>query len=157
MSAIDATSFRAAESGLERFDEQLAGVAEATLERMADAAAEGVRAARRRHHVTGKGERLVSVRSSGAGTRRTLRVHAGGRVAHLLTGGTRPHPIRALEGRALRLAGSTRPFAAAVRHPGTRADPFVARGVAAARPDIDRLVAGAADELVADLAADMRS
>lgn len=156
---IDATDFRVAAAALEHFDDHVDDVADPVVDGIGDTVLEHVRQARRRHHRTGKGERFVTLQAKGAGVHRVVRVHAGGRVAHLLTGGTRPHTIRART-HALPIAphgGQAVAFAASVRHPGTKADPFVARGVAAASADIDRLAAAGADELARDLAADMRS
>lgn len=153
---LDATAFRLAAAALEDAGDAIDDVAGDVLGDVALAVQANVQAARRRHRRTGKGERLVSVRSSGSGASRVLRVHAGGRVAHLITGGTAPHSIRPLARRALSLAGGLQPFAASVRHPGTQADPFVARGVAASRDEVDRLAAAGAAELADDLATVIR-
>ena len=150
-SPIDARDFAAASSALAHFDDQVDLVTDDTLEAIGETVLEHVRTARRRHRVTGKGERLVSLKSTGSGVARRIRVHAGGRVAHLLTGGTAPHRIRPLHRKALQLGLAGRPFAAVVAHPGTRADPFVARGVAAAMGEIDQLAAAGARELATQL------
>ncbi len=113
------------------------------------AIADNVRARARRHRRSGVMERRISVKVSGTGIRQEVRVHAGGKVAHLVIGGTRPHRIVA-PGRPIPLEG--RRFAQSVRHPGTRADPFVALGVADSTADIAAGLEDAGGVLVRDLA-----
>ena len=123
------------------------------LDDAAEAGAEHVRdaVARRagRHRASGRMARQVKVIARADG----LAVHASGRVAHLITGGTAPHTIRS-HGRALELrsaGGGLRGFAEVVHHPGTRADPFVARGLEDALPDVDRELEHAGDRILLSL------
>lgn len=94
--------------------------------------------------------RVVDAHVSGMATTETVAVI--GRVAPIIIGGSAPHPIAPRHARALRFAGPPRGFAESVRHPGTRPDPFFARGARAAGSDIDRLTERAADRSVAELA-----
>lgn len=151
---VDGAAFARAAKALAKLD--MGPVAASTIDDIATVVQANVRAARRRHRVTGKGERLVSVHATGQGKNRVARVHAGGRVAHLLTGGTAPHVIRPLSGRAIPLAGRPGSFAAAVHHPGTRPDPFVAAGVAASQGEIRAIADAAVDELAHDLTTAIR-
>lgn len=136
------------------FRRTVGDVVDPALHKAATAVQQGVRAAARRHRRTGKLERFVSVTGDGKGLETELRVHAGGRVAHLITGGTGPHVISAVRSRALPIAGvgGAVGFAATVHHPGTRADPFVARGVASSEREISQITDRAADELAHDVA-----
>lgn len=147
---IDATEVRAAQHGLDRFDDRLGRVAGRSVDVIAADALVNVRRRRARHRVTGRGERMIELRAHGTGTARTATVEAHGYVAAILAGGSRGHVIRARNARALYLGA--RGFAASVRHPGTRADPFVAKGLADTRAAIERQTRGAADALAAELA-----
>lgn len=149
---VDASEFNEAADELGRFGPELGKVAGDTIDDMAGAVLVNVRRRRARHHVTGKGERMITVRASGSGAHREARVHAGGKVARILVGGSRAHVIRPAAGHALRMTGPARGFAAAVRHPGTRPDPFVAEGVDDSRARIDTITDQAGAELVAELA-----
>jgi hypothetical protein len=130
---------------------------EPAIRKAATAVQQAVRAAARPHRRTGKLERFVSVTGGGTGLETELRVHAGGRVAHLITGGTVPHDISAVRSRALPIAGvgGAVGFAATVHHPGSRADPFVARGVAASEREVSQITDRATRELAHDLAESM--
>lgn len=154
---IDGRPFTAAAARIRTLGDQVDQVADDTLEAIGVVVQDNVQRRRARHRVTGKGERLVSVHSTGSGSARQVRVHAGGRVAHLIAGGTAPHRIRPIRGHALALErnGALVGFADVVRHPGTRADPFVAEGIADSSGDVDSITAGAARELVDDLARDI--
>jgi hypothetical protein len=152
MSELDATAFHEAERRIRRVDELVEGMAEVAIDDMAAVALANVRRRRGRHRVTGKGERLVRLQSTGSGDGRRARIHAGGRVAHLIAGGTRAHVIRPVAARALAIGGVGRGFAAAVRHPGTRADPFVAKGIEDSRGAVAAITDTAGDELAVDVA-----
>lgn len=107
-----------------------------------------------RHSRSGYMARRVTMHVDGRGFRQTVDIHAGGKVAHLVIGGTDAHAIRA-HGRALPLIPfGTSPigFARSVRHPGTRPDPFVAAGVAASSSEVQRALAGAGASIVKTLA-----
>lgn len=153
---LDGSAFGAAAASLRRVaGDELEAAAETTVDDMAAAVLVNVRRRRARHRVTGKGERLVSVHGHGSGDGRVARVHAGGRVAHLITGGTAAHPIRPHRAHALAFAGPARGLVASVRHPGTRPDPFVARGVDDSQGAIASITDTAGDELAAELAHDI--
>ena len=120
--------------------DELDQVLDQAIDRIAPVAQAAIR--RRAPRATGKLARYVSIIHEGD---RTI-VHASGRIAHLITGGTAPHAIVA-HGHALELqGGGVVRFADSVRHPGTAPNPFVARGLDDARSDIDRIIDGAADD-----------
>lgn len=111
-----------------------------------------------RHSRTGRMARYVNVRGTGAGGTRQVRVHASGRVAHLIVGGTRPHVIRPIRRQALAI----RPdglaivaFAADVRVRGVRPDPFVALGAQDARGDLAQLDATALARITHELSTEL--
>lgn len=151
---IDATEFAAAAAALDELDQAAAPALEHAVRTMADATADHIHQAAARHRRTGAMERAIGVRVTGHGTGTVATVTAGGPTAHLIVGGVRPHVIRA-HGRALPigLAGGVQSFREAVRHPGFRADPFVARGIEAAQADIDAATAKAGDAIAGDLIA----
>lgn len=153
---VDTSDLQRAMRALETF--RPGPTLEAAVDDTAEAVADAVRGRARRHHVTGKLERFVRVIPENDGEHRRDIVHASGRVAHLITGGTRRHRIRARRGRALELeaaGGSLLAFAASVDHPGTAADPFVAEGIADASNDITRTADLAAARLADNLASDI--
>jgi hypothetical protein len=161
-SGVDTRAFALAAKSLKRFPGRADATLEATLDEIGTIVQTNVRAKARRHRQTGRLERYVKLKATGKGAKRVVRVHAAGRVAHLITGGTRPHLIPKLNGpdRILAFvsgAGLTQTFAAEVRHPGTRADPFVAAGIDASRPAIRALARTKTRKLATDLARDMRS
>lgn len=152
---IDTSDLSAAAHELRDFGREAGAVLEVTTDAEGELVADAVRARARRHTASGRMARQVSAKSSGRGAHRRVTVHAAGRVAHLITGGTRAHPIRPLRADALRMAGVGRGFAEAVRHPGTRADPFVDRGLDDSRPELARLDGLAADKINRELANDV--
>lgn len=153
----DVRDFDRAAAALEHFDQAAGDVVAPTLRTAGSTVQRAVRAAARSHRKTGALEANVATTVSGRGLATTVRVHAGGPVAHLITGGTAPHEISPTRGQALAMtapggAGGPIGFASSVRHPGTRPDPFVARGVDAARGDVDQLIDQAAATLARELA-----
>lgn len=146
----------------------------AVLVRGANAVRRRVRAQAASHRRTGKMAGRIQYSKTGFGLDTIVKVRAGGPVAHLVEGGTRAHEIRAGKGsgqlggagqaltirgagsvnsrwsgggsKAVRGAGAdVLAVRNVVRHPGTRAEPFFARGVADARDEVQQLVdAGAA-------------
>lgn len=155
---VDARDFDRAARALEHFDRRAGTVVAPALEASGVAVQQAVRARARRHRKTGKLERFVSLRTTGSGLATEVRVHAGGRVAPIIAGGSRPHDITPVRSRALAMGprgGSVIGFAAAVHHPGTSADPFVTAGIAASRHEISQNVKAAGDRLVRELATDM--
>lgn len=150
---VDTSEFDAAAAFLRDDAARLIDSAAAgTVDDVGSLALVNVRRRRARHHVTGKGERFVTLRTQGAGAHHTATVHAGGQVAPLIAGGTRRHVIRPHGAHALALGGGARGFAASVRHPGTRADPFVHKGITDTRQQAGRITDQTGAELVADLA-----
>lgn len=70
-----------------------------------------------------------------------------GRAVHE---GTKPHIIRPKGKKALFWKGARHPVAS-VRHPGTRGNPFLTRGLATSRDTIDDLLAEAGAELFTEI------
>lgn len=62
--------------------------------------------------------------------------------------GTAPHIIRAVNVRALANKETGQVFGPVVHHPGTKANPFMERIVAAAQPDIDELFGQALTQII---------
>ena len=157
---IDARDFKAAADALERqaFGELAGDVLGPTLTDAGDLVTSAVKARARRHRRSGRLEAQISSTTVGDGLDTRIRVRAGGRIAPIIVGGSRPHEIRAVRSRALRMlapGGRLIGFARAIRHPGTRPDPFVAEGIADARGDISAEVDRAGDRLVSELAGSM--
>jgi hypothetical protein len=136
------------------FDRAAAGTVAGAAARIADHAERGILGAMAPHRRSGRMAGQVRRSLAGAGVGTVATVTAGGLEARLLTGGTRPHAIAAVRAGALAIrgAGSLSGFASSVRHPGTRPDPVVARGLAAAARDIDTTIDRTADELADELA-----
>ncbi|HET7031110.1 MAG TPA: hypothetical protein VFI34_11410 [Candidatus Limnocylindrales bacterium] len=129
---------------------ELAGDSLAGAERqIVDDVAERVRGRARRHRKSGQMERRIRVKVSGEGEAQTAQVHAGGKVAHLIAGGTRAHAIVA---KAKPLPWGPRSFAESVHHPRTRPDPFFAAAVDDSTPDIAAALDDAGADLVRQLA-----
>jgi hypothetical protein len=66
--------------------------------------------------------------------------------------GTGPHVIKAVNKRVLANVQTGQVFGPIVHHPGTKANPFMERIVAAAQPDIESLFAQALDKVTAQIA-----
>lgn len=119
-------------------------------------ALEAVRLAASRHHRTGRLERGIQASVTGAGFKAEGTVAATSSDAHFILSGVRAHTIRPLAARALALLGGSlgaRAFAGSVRHPGSRPDPFVDRGLASARTALDANLDRSAEQLAEDVAA----
>lgn len=153
---IDASDLeRAGDALAGRSDDVLGAVAEAAIGEMAVALQASVRQAASRHRRTGELDRrirLVDDHPAGISSSAELRVI--GRVAPIIIGGSRSHVIGPRRAGALAFAGPPHGFASRVNHPGTRPDPFFARGVTQARADIDRITDASAD-LAADRLAEL--
>lgn len=67
--------------------------------------------------------------------------------------GTAPHIIRAVNKRVLANTQTGQVFGPVVHHPGTKANPFMERIVAAAQPDIEVLFGQALEQITAAIAA----
>lgn len=149
---VDATELKHAAAVLEAARPIIDHAGAETVDAIGDLALINVRRRRARHHVTGRGERFITLRTEGSDANHRATVHAAGRIAPLIAGGTRRHVIRPHGAHALRMASGPRPFAANVRHPGTRADPFVHEGITDTRQQVARITDQTGAELVADLA-----
>jgi len=66
--------------------------------------------------------------------------------------GTAPHDIRPVNKRVLANAKTGEIYGTLVHHPGTKANPFMERIVAAAQPDIDTLFGTALDQVTQAIA-----
>jgi hypothetical protein len=140
---IDSSEFDRLAASLDDWTgEAIAHATPAALVRMADAAADGIRAKAPRR--TGATAAAVDVSASGSGDDARAEITIG-RVGKILVHGTQPHEIGP-SSRALPIAPYG--FASAVHHPGTTPDPFVARGLAAAGAAIDSI----ATDVAADVA-----
>ena len=157
--SIDASAFDDAAQALERhgFERQAGRTTAWAIKRMGNAARRHVRAEARPHRRTGRLASQVRVVHRGTGLAATTRVTTGGSVAGLIIGGTAPHDIAPVRSRAIAMTGPGRAgpligFAAIVHHPGTRPDPYFARGVRAAGPEMREITDQAADTMARELA-----
>jgi hypothetical protein len=66
--------------------------------------------------------------------------------------GTKPHIIKAVNGRVLANRKTGQFFGPIVHHPGTKANPFMERIVASAQPDIETLFGQALDKITSAIA-----
>lgn len=159
---VDASDFAKAAEALSRqgFETEAGKVAAATIRKGINAARRHVRAAAKPHRKTGRMSGNVRTSFTGRGLDLEGRVFAGGRVAHLITGGVKPHaePGPAKQGHVMAIHGPGRSgpvvaFARHVEHPGFGADPFFARGVDESHADIEAALQAGVDSLASDLAA----
>lgn len=148
---IDTDELDVAIAGLRTLPALVDDVAEPLLDEAAVAALDAVRSRASRHRVSGRMVRQVALEREGDGVDHRVTVRAGGSIAPIVIGGSVAHDIRPVRARALTLQGSIQ-LAAHVRHPGTRPDPFVERGLDDATAVIDRDVDVAADRLADRLA-----
>lgn len=151
---IDTHEFADAARALE--DSSLRSLADQTvgavLSRSSNIVRRHVRAAARPHRRSGKMAGKVRVYRKGVGLDSEFKIHAGGRIAHLVERGFKAHGIVPREKRVLALKGArarggthaVAGFASSVQHPGYAGDPFFARGVQASRSEVqDQFDAGA--------------
>jgi hypothetical protein len=150
--AIDTHEFANAARALE--DAEFRSLADQTvggvLSRSSNIVRRHVRAEARPHRRTGKMAGRIRVFRKGVGLDSEFRIRAGGPVAHLVERGFAAHEIVPETARVLvfrgtgRGAQAVRGFAARVRHPGYRGDPFFDRGVEASTDEVqDQFSAGA--------------
>lgn len=132
-------------------DAEVGRTAEDLVRDTAGEALAAVRRGARRHRRTGRTEDSIAVAVTGSGDATRAVVTAGGATVFLV-GGTRAHTIEPLAGRVLAFSGPTTGFAAHVRHPGTDADPFIARGMRAITGELDTITDTAAARLADRLA-----
>jgi hypothetical protein len=162
---IDASAFHDAAKALERagFERQAGRTVAWALRRSGNVVRRHVRAELKRHRRTGRLAGNVRTRFSGVGLGFSARIWSGGPIAHLIAGGVQPHAIavtddkRAMTIRAPGRAGGVVGFAAAIQHPGFSGDPYFRRGVKAAAPEINAIVAKSAETMASELAYRMRS
>lgn len=82
---------------------------------------------------TGALSRSIHVQMTSAASGLVVRIGSDNKIALLHHEGTRPHIIRARNARALVFyMNGNLVFAQSVRHPGTRANPYLQRGMALA-------------------------
>lgn len=156
---IDARDFERAAAAMDQagFDRVAGARAGQTIRKAANAVRRQVRATARPHRKTGRMASRISVRISGRGLDTEARVHAGG-VAPIIVHGSKAHDLAPVNSRALAMSTSGQAggpligFASAVHHPGTRPDPFVARGIEQAQPELQQVIDQAAGALLAELA-----
>jgi uncharacterized protein (DUF1501 family) len=151
---VDARDFRAAAVALGSFDGIVDDVIGPTELRAGEVLEAAIRSAGSRHRATGKMLRNIKARPVGSGVGTRVRVTTGGSVAHLIVGGTRGHFISPTRGRALVLAGGE--LRSLAHHPGTRPDPFPARGIADAADELDRIYTDAGAAIVDQLADELK-
>lgn len=95
----------------------------------------------------------------GTGLDSTATIRSTGPIAHLISGGVKPHTIEpghvmamvGREGKATGVVG----FATVVQHPGFKADPYFSKAVRKSVPDINAFLRTAAIEMVHELRARM--
>lgn len=107
---------------------------------------------------TGRTARAVTVRTTGRGLQTRTKVHAGG-FAQILISGAKPHSLRPGKKtvkKAVAWPGGPHPFATAM-HPGLPPDPYVARAIEAALPEINQLFEDAGIRVVAGVTQRVRS
>lgn len=157
---IDASDFVDASKALERHGfERQAGITVAyAIKRSANAVRRNVRGELKRHRKSGRLSRAVIVKSRGTGLDIVTKVKSAGPIAHLVSGGVAPHDIDAEPGGVMVIRGpgaGFRPtigYATAVRHPGFQGDPYFARGVRKAAPEINAILQKSADTMARELA-----
>lgn len=147
---IDTSGVDVAAAALRDADELLEPIAGDAIADLAAVTHAAIRREAGRHRVTGELVDRVEIRDKRtAGFASTATVRAGGIVAPRIIKGQAPHTIRTRRARALAFGAPAVSFAAAVRHPGTSPDPFVAKGARAADIDgsTDRTAAAAAERI----------
>jgi hypothetical protein len=154
---IDAKEFSAAIFAFgPLYDVEAAKEIEAAMDKIGPIVQRAVRKRARRHYRTGRLEKFVNVVGVGAGWERTVRIHSGGSVAHLVAARVRPHRevSRPPETPAMPLyvGGSVVAFAQAVQHPGYRGDPYFRVGAMNSRLAINAVLKASAKRLATHLA-----
>jgi len=153
--SIDSHEFEDAARALEQAEfKELAGqTVGAVLNRSGNAVRRHVRAAARPHRKSGRMAGKIRIYRTGDGLDTEVRVHAGGRVAHLVERGFKAHGIVPRQARVLAIKGSRSrggghnvvALTVSVQHPGYAGDPFFERGVEDSRSDVqEQFTAGAA-------------
>lgn len=155
--AIDTTAFADAGDALARA--RLERIAGPHVERAVDDASgitlTRIRMRASRHRRTGRMLSQIRVRRTGDGFRTQARIRSGGKVAKMINRGTAPHDLAPVNAKALAIqgpGGSLIGFAAHVRHPGTRADPFFRKGRRDARGAVKDRAQRAVEAIARDMA-----
>lgn len=164
---VDASDFKRAAQALtkEGFEAAAGRTVAWALRRSANVARRNVRLKARPHRKTGHMASNIRVRYKGAGIGFTARVWAGSPVAHLISGGVKPHETPLVNAGALTIraggqfGGDVRSGGTvvaltkgSVHSPGFPGDPFFATGVDASRPEIGAIFQKSADTMVRELA-----
>jgi bacteriophage HK97-gp10 putative tail-component len=155
--AIDASSFtQAALAFGDKFDLQAGLEVERAMRDSAGVVQRAVIKRAKRHRRTGRLERQVKIAETGAGWDLIVRVHSGGRVAHLVAGPTRAHTIavRSVQSPSMPIyrAGSLVGFARSVEHRASRGDPYFHVGAMNSRLAINAILKASGRRLATHLA-----
>lgn len=151
---IDASAFaKAALAYGGNFDAYASGEIQRVMDQIGEIVQRAVRKRAKRHYRTGRLEKNVRVKATGEGWSRRVSVHSGGHAAHLVAGGVKPHLMHARD-RAMPLyvGGSIVGFSEAVKHPGTKGDPYFHVGRMNSRLAINAVLKASAKKLVKHLA-----
>lgn len=154
---IDASEFtKAALAFGDKWDLQAGLEVEKVMDQSGGIVQRAVRKRAKRHFRTGSLERNVRVVAVGAGWDRTVRVHSGGKHAHLVAGNVRQHPIISRQPKTpampLYTRGGIKGFAEAVEHRATRGDPYFHVGAMNSRLAINAVLKASARRLATHLA-----
>ncbi len=153
---IDARTVQAAGEVIRKSFKPIAGKhVEQTMSKAGSAVSREARKAASRHKRTGKMQARIRSYRSGRGLDSVVKVRARGPVAHLIVQGVRPHDEQPRNAEALEitpLGGGVAGFTESVHHPGFGGDPFFARGVDAAMPEIKVFMDLATNQVADDLA-----
>jgi hypothetical protein len=138
------------------YDVEAAKEIERAMDQCGEIVQRAVRKRAKRHYRTGSLERNVRIVGVGAGWERTVRVHSGGKHAHLVAGRVRAHAIRAREPETkampLFVHGTIIGFSEAVQHKATRGDPYFHVGAMNSRLAINAVLKASARRLTKHLA-----
>ncbi len=155
--AIDAGDWsRAALAFGDKWDLYAALEIERVIQQSGEIVQRAVRKRAKRHYRTGRLERGVVIAAVGAGWDYIVRVHSGGRHAHLVAGNVRAHRIASKEPKTLAMplyiGGSVQGFAQSVEHKAHRGDPYFHVGAMNSRLAINAVLKASAKRLVTHLA-----
>ena len=138
------------------YDIEAAKEIEAAMDKIGVIVQRAVRKRAKRHYRTGSLERNVRIVAIGAGWERTVRVHSGGKHAHLVAGRVRAHPIASrpptTPAMPLFVHGTVVGFSESVQHPATRGDPYFHVGAMNSRLAINAVLKASAKRLATHLA-----
>lgn len=153
---IDTRDLRRAADGLELADDIAGDAIADVLDEIGAVAMAAAKRGASRHRRTGRMIDQITLRETGDAFGTVVTVHAGGSIAPIIIGGSRPHTIEPIRSRALaigsRAGGPVERFAERVRHPGTLGDPFLDRAMDVSLDRADQELATAADQVAGELA-----